>query len=185
MPRTQRKSPFGLKSTLKLGGGRRQTLLVVLGLIVALGASFGVYSQFRGAHASGCPYSYGGYTCIGGNNAWGEDMYAWACQTGASNGNNTVRAHFAVYHSRAGNHTYYGGIQNHDSTLPSNYAYSWSWSSGTSVAGFQTLNTSINVDSYHNNYLGFYASYGPYANWSGPAIIGGSASWRPSGLGYC
>jgi hypothetical protein len=184
MTQKKRKSAFGLKKTLKLGGGRKQTLLVLLGVIVALGASFGIYSQYHASQASGgCPYSYGNSVCVGENNSWGEEMFAWACQDGAFNGRNTVRAHYAVYHSRAGGHTYYGGIQNHDANLPSNYTYNWSWSSGTSVSGFQTLNASMGVNAYDNNYVGIYAGWGPYPAANGLAAIG--STLRPSGLPYC
>lgn len=183
----KRKSKIGLlKSSLKFGASRKQTLLVLLGVIVALGASFGVYSQFRSAHASGCPYAYGNYACIGYDNSYGEGMYAWACQVGAYNGRNTVKAHYAVYHSRANGHTYYGGIKNHDATTALTapaYADSWAWSSGTTVSGFSTLNAQIGVNSNHNNYLGFYASYGSFPKQYGYALIGGT--YRPSNLPHC
>jgi hypothetical protein len=171
-----------LKTSLKLGRSRKQTLLALVGVIVALGASFGVYSHFRGALASGCPYSYGSYACIGNNNQYGEDMYGWACQTGAYNGRNTVKAHFAVYHSRAGNHTYWGMIRNYDAT--SNYD-TWGYSPGTTVSGFQTLNAQVGVLSSDNNYLNFYAGWGPGPGYNGYTPFSSGLGLRPSALPHC
>jgi hypothetical protein len=163
-----------LRKKNKFGASRKQTLLALLGVVVALGGSFGVYSQYRATHAS----VYG--TFVGSDNTWGEGLTAYACQTRSSGTNSIfVKATFVIAHGRAGNHVYYGGIWRLTGSDSRTY-----YSSGTAGSGYQTVQAFVTVSSLQNNSLGFLADYGPYAGYYNPRIISGTG-WRPSSLASC
>ena len=158
-------------SKISFGRSRKQTVLALLGVVVALGASFGIYSQYAATHAA--------TTYIGYNNDYGEGVFAYACQNPVPGGYKvTVRYDFS--HAKAYNHTYWGGIFNYTGGTQA-----WT-SSGTSVAGFQSLYLSHTYPSNQNNYLGFFVTYGssPYAT-ANNVLIGWTTQWRPSGLLHC